>query len=169
MVTYCYDDNDILVCTLRSRKDSELFEKMKEINQHLELRGHKQNNQILDNKSSTASIDYLNNNGITFQFVPPHMHLRNSVEREIRTFKNHFITVLCGVHPDIPLHLWCKLLPQAEMTLNMVRPCRSNPKLSAYSSLEGEFSYKYTPLAPLGAKVIGLDCPTTRQTWEPHG
>ena len=55
------------------------------------------------------------------------------------------------------------------MTLNMMLPFRSNPKLSAYSSLEGKFSHNHTPLAPLGAKVIGFDSPTIRQTWAPHG
>ena len=122
---------------------------------------------MIDNKSSTALKDYLKN-GISFQFVLPHMHRRNAAERAMRTFKNHFIAILCGAHPDFPLCMRCKLLPQAETTLDMTRPCRSNPKLSAYSSLEGEFSCDHIPLAPLGAKVIGFYSPTIRQTWAPH-
>ena len=55
------------------------------------------------------------------------------------------------------------------MTLNMLRPCRLNPKMSAYCSLEGEFSYNHTPLAPLGAKIIAHDSNDTRKSWAPHG
>ena len=57
---------------------------------------------------------------IDFQLVPPGMHRRNAAERAIRTFKNHFIAGLCSVDKDLPLHLWDRLLPQAELTLNLL-------------------------------------------------
>ena len=40
------------------------------------------------------------------------------------------------------------------MTLNMLRPCRTNPRMPACTALEGEFNYERTPLAPPGMKVI---------------
>ena len=169
MITYCYGANTILARSLRSRKGSELLEIIKGINQYLELREHKPNHQILDNESSTALKDYLNTHNMSFQFVPPHMCLRNAAERATRSFKTHFIKIMCGNHPEFPLCLWCKIFTQVEITLNMMRPCRSNPKLSAYSSLEVECSHNHTPLAPLGAKVISFDSPTTRQTCSPYG
>jgi len=55
------------------------------------------------------------------------------------------------------------------MTLNMLRPCRLNPKLSAYCLLKGEFSYNYIPLAPLGSKIIVHDSHDRRQSRAPHG
>eukprot|EP00957_Ditylum_brightwellii_P081339 6187438-Ditylum_brightwellii.AAC.1 len=37
--------------------------------------------------------------------------------------------------------------------LNMLRPCRLNPKLSAYSCLEGMHDYNAHPVAPFGIEV----------------
>ena len=50
-----------------------------------------------------------------------------------------------------------------------MRPCRYNPKLSAYSALEGDFSYNHAPLALLGSKIIAHDHTDGRQSWAPHG
>ena len=50
-----------------------------------------------------------------------------------------------------------------------MRPCRYDPKLSAYEALEGNFSCDHTPLAPLGSKAIAHDTPQQRATWVPHG
>ena len=145
MVTYSYDTNAILVRALHNRTGAELCNVTTTIHEYLTARGYKPNHQMLDNEASTLMKEYLHKNKVQFQLVPPHLHRRNAAERAIRTFKNHFISILCGVHPDFPLHLWCKLLPQSELTLNLVRPCRYNPKLSAYEALEGNFSYNHTP------------------------
>ena len=74
---------------------------------------------------------------ISYQLVPPDIHQRNAAERSIETFKGHFIAVLDGVHPDIPMHLWRRLIPQSKMTLNTMRKSIMNPKLSAHAHLEG--------------------------------
>ena len=63
----------------------------------------------------------------------PHIHQRNSAERAIQTFKNHFIAALACTDPNFPMSNWCRLLPRAELTLNLLRPSRLNPKLSAYA------------------------------------
>ena len=135
----------------------------------MSLRGFKLRHQILDNEISTLVENFLKSSNVKFQLVPPYIHRRNAVERAIRTFKNHFITILCSVHPQFPMNLWCRLLPQAEMTLNMFRPCRMNPKMSAYTALEGEYNYVKNSLTPLGAKVIAFNHPNNRKTWAPHG
>ena len=91
---------------------------------------------------------------VNYQLVPPHTHRKNAAERAIHTFKNHFITILYIAHPNFPMNLWCRLLPQAEMILNMLRLCRINPRMSVYTSLEREFTYNSTLLAPLGSQII---------------
>ena len=101
--------------------------------------------------------------------MPPHIHRRNSAERAIQTFKNHFIASLASTDPNFPLSNWCRLLPQAELTLNLLRPSRLNPKLSAYAQLEGTFDFNRTPLAPPGTRVFVHEKPTQRRTWGPHG
>ena len=54
--------------------------------------------------------------------------------------------------PDFPLHQWDQLIEQAVITLNLLRPARINPSLSAYAYLFGNFNYAATPIAPPGMK-----------------
>ena len=110
----------------------------------------------------------MEDDGVDFQLVPPRVHRRNAAERAIRTFKNHFIAMLCGTDPTFNMALWDKLLPQALITLNLLRPSRINPQLSAYAQMYGAFDYNRTPLAPPGTKVLCHESPETRGTWAPH-
>jgi hypothetical protein len=108
-------------------------------------------------------------NDIDYQLVPPHCHRRNAAERAIRTFKEHFVAGLSSVDPDFPLHLWGRLLPQAEITLNLLRTSRLHPQLSAAANFHGLVDYKKTDFAPPGCKIIVHKKPAKRRTWAPHG
>jgi len=55
------------------------------------------------------------------------------------------------------------------MTLNFLRSCRFNPKLSAYEALNGTFDFNTTPLVPPGTKVLLHEKPDVRRTWAPRG
>ena len=55
------------------------------------------------------------------------------------------------------------------MTLNLLRKSRINPKLSAFSQMEGAFDFNKTPLAPVGKKLIVHEKPQSRLAWSPHG
>jgi hypothetical protein len=46
------------------------------------------------------------------------------------------------------MHLLDRLLPQAIITLNMLRTSRINPKISAATHLEGQYEYNRAPMAP---------------------
>ncbi len=102
---------------------------------------------------------------MTYQLVPPHDHRRNIAEKGIQTFKAHFVSILCGADKEFPLHLWCQLLPQAEHTLNLLRPARLCPTVSAYAYLWGPHDYNAHPFAPLGCKVEAYLYPGIRETW----
>ena len=65
------------------------------------------------------------------------VHRRNAAERAIQTFKDHFIAGLASVDPQFPIQEWDRLLPQATITLNLLRNARVNPKLSSYAYLFG--------------------------------
>ena len=52
------------------------------------------------------------------------------------------------------LHIWCRLLPHASLTLNLLCQSHMNPKLSGYEKRHGDFNYNATPLAHLGIQVI---------------
>jgi hypothetical protein len=89
-------------------------------------------------------------------------------ERAIRTWKNHFISILCSTDAEFPLKLWDHLLPQAQITLNLLRGSRVNPRLSAQAQLHGAFDFNRTPLGPPGTRVFIHELPDKRGTWSLH-
>ena len=84
-------------------------------------------------------------------------------------FKNHFIAGLVSKHENFPLHLWCQLLPQAILNLNLLQPYQINPSLLSQLQLHGQFDYKTTPISLPGTKVIVHIKPAVRKIWEPQG
>ena len=62
--------------------------------------------------------------------------------------------VLANVDPNYPVEQWDRFMPQVELTLNLLQAARSNPTLSAWAYLFGQFDYNKTPLAPPGIKAI---------------
>ena len=66
------------------------------------------------------------------------------------------------------MHLWDQTIPQAEISLNLLRGSRINPKLSAYEQLHGRFDFNATPLAPPGVKVLAHARAGERATWATH-
>ena len=91
---------------------------------------------------------------LIYQLANAHEHRHNYAERAIQTFKNHFLSILHGCDTRWPSHLWCSLIPQTVITLNMLRGSQINPKLSAYNQLFGNFDFNRTLMAPLGTKCI---------------
>jgi hypothetical protein len=106
---------------------------------------------------------------VEYQLVPPHCRRRNAAERAIHTFKEYFVSGLASVDPDLPLHLWDRLLPQAEITLSLLRKSRQHPQLSAAAYYHGMVDYNKTDFAPPGYKIISHEKPSQRRTWSPHG
>jgi hypothetical protein len=120
MVYYVYDCNYIKVIPMKSRSASEWVKTYGHIHQELTVKGFRPRLQTLDNKASAAVKNFFTNY-VDYQLVPPHCHLHNAAERAIRTFKEHFVARISSVDPTFPLHLWDRLLPQAEITLNILR------------------------------------------------
>ncbi len=111
---------------------------------------------------------YIWSEKINIQLVPPHKHRANAAEQAIATFKEHFIAALATVDQLCSLQLLDEFLPQVELTLNMLRFSRRNPKISANQEVYGSFNFNKTPLAPLGTKVLIYDDPTSQASWAPH-
>jgi hypothetical protein len=94
----------------------------------LAARGLSVDLQILDNKASAAYKEAITFKwNATFQLIPPGMHHRNWAEHAICTFKDHFLAILAGVNSAFPPYLWDLLLPQAKLTLNLLRQATLNP------------------------------------------
>jgi hypothetical protein len=169
MVCYIYDCNYVKVVPMKSRSASEWVKAYDSIHQELTFKGFKPKLQTLDNEASTALKNFFTVNDIAYQLVPPHCHRRNAAERAIRTFKEHFVAGLSSVKPSLPMHLWDRLLSQAEITLNLLRTSRLHPQLSAASHYHGLVDYNKTAFAPPGCKIIAHKKPGKWQTWAPHG
>ena len=90
-------------------------------------------------------------------------------ERAISTRKSNFVPDISGTDKLLQMHLWDRIIYQAQITLNILRPSRSNPKVSAHAMMEINFNFKKTSLEPSGTKVIFHEEPNRRSTWVQHG
>jgi hypothetical protein len=132
-------------------------------------KGFKPKLQKMDNEASAALKKYLMEKEMNYQLVPPHCHRTNTAEREIITFKEHFKSGLATVDPDFPIHLWYRLLPQAEITLNLLRASRLHTQLSAAIHYHCLIDYNKTAFGPPVCKIIAHEKPQQRRTWTAHG
>ena len=124
---------------------------------------------MLDNEASKDLKHSLLQNNQLYELVPPNMHRRNAAEKAIRTFKNHLLRGLATCDPDFPIHEWDRILPQCEITLNLLRTSCINPKLSAWAAIQGIHDFNKWPMAPPGAKVYIHAKPEKRTSWAYHG
>ena len=168
MVLIEIDSNAILAEAMKNRTAGEMIRAYLVLVTRLSNAGVKPKMHILDNECSEEFKAQIRKNNMTFQLVPPHDHRRNIAEKAIQTFKAHFISILCGTDKEFPLHLWCRLLPQAEHTLNMLRSARVAPHVSAYAYLWKQHNFNANPFAPLGCKVEAHIQPAVRETWAAH-
>ena len=168
MVLTEVDSDAILVEPMKNRTAGEMIRAYQVLIDRLNSAGIFPKLHILDNECSADLKAIIKENGMKFQLVPPHDHRRNIAEKAISTFKDHFISILCGVDKAFPLHLWDRLLRQAEHTLNMLRPSRMTPTISAYAYLWKQHDYNTNPFAPLGCRVEAHLVPAIRESWAPH-
>jgi hypothetical protein len=178
MVCYFYECNYVKVIPKKTWSASEWVNAYDTIHQELTVKGFKPKLQTLDNEASAALKNFFTANDANYQVVPPHCHRRIAAERAIRTFKEHFVAGLSSVDPTFQLHLWDRLLPQAEITLNLLRTSRLHPQLSTAAHFHGLVDYNKTAFAPPGCKIIAhenqesdaLEHPTGNMTipWVPQ-
>jgi hypothetical protein len=169
MILYHYDSNAILSKPLKTRQAAELTKAWTALHTRLQLNGYAPNLHILDNECSEDLKNAFQKHQVDFQRVPPHVHRRNSAERAIQTWKNHFCAGLATCDPKFPLTEWDLLMPQADLTLNLLRSSRRQPRLSAYACLHGTFDFNRSPLAPPGTRVVVHLTPAQRPNMGPHG
>ena len=99
------------------------------------MAGHAPAHHVLDNKASKTFLQAIHANNCTFQLMSPHVHQQNATERAIRTFKNHFLSILAGTAPSFPADWWDLLLPQVELMLHLLRLVTDTTKPSAWEAL----------------------------------
>eukprot|EP00956_Cyclotella_meneghiniana_P019401 scaffold33215_cov93-Cyclotella_meneghiniana.AAC.1 len=165
MVMCEIDGNQILMEPMVNRKDHHIISAWKRLMERLKRQGIYPKHQYLDNEASEQYKKAIEEANMTYQLATPHMHRANIAERSIQTGKNHFKSILAGVDDSFPLNEWDMLLPQAEMTLNMLRSSNVSPNVSAYMYAYGTHDYNAHPLAPLGCAVQLFQRPENRGTW----
>ncbi len=121
MIAYHANGNLILQQAFKTRSDKHHIAAYNSIMTPLAARSLSVDLQILNNEASAAYKQAIMFTWQSkFQLVPPEMHHCNRTERAIRTFKDHFLSILAGVDQSFPPYLWDLLLPQAEITLNLL-------------------------------------------------
>ena len=169
MVMVEIDSNAIIVEPIKSRKDAEMTRSYLVLVERLKRAGIIPKKHILDNEVSENMKNIIRNDcKMQLELVPPGCHRRNAAEVAIRNFKAHFLSVLAGVADDFPLQLWDRLLPQTEITLNLLRQSNATPTVSAYAHLSGPFDYNKMPLAPMGCGAQVHEKTDKRGTWAYH-
>jgi len=169
LVAYGYDSNTINAEPIKYRTGPTLLKAYQNIQTLLEQRGLKPRVHFLDNECPNILRAFMHEKEENYQLVPPHIHQRDSAERAIGIFKDHFIAELACLPKTFPLRLWCYLIPQSVLTLNLLRPSQINPNLSAHAQLHGDFDFNATSLAPPGTEVLIHERPSERGTWAFRG
>ena len=127
MAAYNHDNYAILANPIKTCAAKELLRAIKTIYRYLSNRGLYPALQILDNKCPAVINKFFKQERVKFQLVPPNLHHNNASEKAIRTFKDHFVTIMCSVDPKVQMHLWCHIVREAVTTLNLLRQSRINP------------------------------------------
>ncbi|OEU20461.1 hypothetical protein FRACYDRAFT_181335 [Fragilariopsis cylindrus CCMP1102] len=169
MVMYDYDTNYINAVPIKSRKSSELVAAFKFCYDELKERGFTARVLRLDNEISTELIAAIREQNLEYQIVSPGDHRLNHAERAIQTFKSKLIAFREGADPSFPKNCWDLFVTQTVLAMNLMRPSRINPLISAYTLIHGEFDFNRTPMAPVGCKVIVHDRRGERGSWSNHG
>ena len=154
MVFVEIDSNAIMMEPMKSRKDAEMIRAYNVLVQRLQIANIHPRKHVLDNKISENTKQHIKEKyKFELEMVLPGCHQRNAAKVAIRNFKAHFLSIPAGTADSFPLHLWDRLLPQTEITLNLLRQSNATPMVSAYAHLSGPFDYNKMPLAPTGCEV----------------
>jgi len=90
---------------------------------------------------------------------------RQAAERGLQTWKSCGKSILASLPPKFLIAYWCRLTPQIDFCVNIVRKCRQNPLLTAWAAMEGEFHFDATPIAPPGSEMLMHEKLNRRRTW----
>jgi hypothetical protein len=153
MVAIHLNANYIFVEPLRSRSKEEMIRAYEKIINRMKAAGLGIRKHTLDNEALDAFKQYICQQQIQFELVPPGNHSCNKAEHAIQTFKVHFISILAGVDDKFPLSLWCHLLERTELTLNLLRQSKVTPKISVFAHVHSPHNYMKKPFAPLGCAI----------------
>ena len=151
MVLCEIDGNQILMEPMVDRKDHNIVAAFEKLIGRLKGQGIYPKHQFMDNEASELYKNAMKEANMTFHFATPHMHLANIVHQK------SFRVYPLGVDDLFPLNEWDMLLPQAEMTLNMLRPANVSPYMAPMIILQSSSSST--------TWLCSATLPTPRKLW----
>ena len=162
--------NFIMLTPFRTRHGSDIAGAYKTALRRLAARGITNFTKlVMDNETSPELRAIIQAADIPAEYVPPSTHRRNIAERDIRTAKNHIIATLSATDPNFPFAAWDELIPQSELTLNLLRTSARDPTKTAWADVFGPFDPDRTPIGPPGCLVVALNPADGRESFAPHG
>ena len=127
----------ILVTAIPNRRAQTIKDAFTKLHCHLVSAGLRPQLQHLDNEASKILKDYMHDQHIDFQLVPPHMHRHNAAERAICTFKNHFIASLCSTKKNSQYICGiASYLKQPSPSISYVPPAYNHNSLHMHTALD---------------------------------
>jgi hypothetical protein len=106
--------------------------------------------QVLHNKASVTYKEAITFKwNAKFQLGPLDMHRQNWAEGAICTFKDHFFAILAGINSAFSPYPWDLLLPQTELTLNLLCQATLNPRIFVWEFFQGPFNFNKIHLVRL--------------------
>ncbi len=115
---------------------------------------HHPQKHVLDNKVSEAMKELIRlQHNMTLKLVPPGCHHRNTAEVAICNFKAHFLNILSGAANNFPPNLWDQLLPQANITINLLRQSNATPHRASICTHEQAVGFQQNAIGPMGCNV----------------
>ena len=169
MVMVEIDSNAILVEPINNSKYEDLTRSYRTMMLRLRQAGKLPRKHIVKNEVSKSMKTIIQDEyKMQLELVPLETHNRNVSEVAIRNFKAHFISILAGTAQDFPPSLWDIVLPQAKITINLLRQSNATSNVLAYTHITGLFNYNKMPLAPRGISVQVHEKTDKRSTWAYH-
>jgi hypothetical protein len=169
MVMVEIDSNAILMEPMKNRNDAKMIRAYNTLLLQLKRAGITPKKHVLDNKISDNMKNHICDTcKLDMELVPPGCNRCNAAEVAIHNFIAHFLSILAGVADNFPPNLWDWLLPQTEITINLIRQSNATPNILAYAHLSGPFNYSKMSLAPIGCEAQVHEKTDKRGTWAYH-
>ena len=136
---YVFDSNAIMVEPLKTCQGKKLATAFYKLYTKLKFNKNESNIFILDYECSSFVKDTIHSYNVQYQLAPPHQHRQNAAENAIKTIKSHFLSGLATCDKNFPITEWDRLIPLAELKLNLLQNSRINPNLSSWASIGKNF------------------------------
>ena len=164
-VFYVHDTNFVKGVPVKGRHRQELLRAYEDIYKWCTVRGFKSQLQMMDNETSNDVEDFIESQNAEVQYSAPGSHC-SPAEKAVQTYKVCFNITMASLPDKCPIGYWCRLCEQVDLSVNMLRACRQNSRLSAWAACEGDFHFDSTPIAPPGTEILMDNRPSNRRSWD---